>query len=466
MQLRRWQQSCHDRAIDHYKAGNRQFGCLATPGAGKTVFAAATVKTLFDLDMVDYVVCVAPSLAVKDGLKATFEKVLSRPMDGLFNAVGISMTYQSLSGLASTLIKRLSNYRLAVVVDEIHHCGGLEKTHATAWANPLLALTNQRVHSYTLSLSGTPWRTDGLPVTTLHYDQLLSPKMHFSYGLTEAIEDGVCRSPTIMAIDNEQWTITGTNATDTSHDSLASLLQEDGLSYQMVLNNPRFVNHMLCLAVNALDKRRESCRDAGGLVIASSIAHAKRIQSELIRLTGEPPILITSEDPDSQDKLQEYKHTRQRWLIAVGMVTEGTDIPRLQICCHLSRICTELHFRQVLGRVLRYRGKQDAPTALLIMPAQPDLYTYATRLKDDVPEAVIITDFSYLGGQSIKSSETNINQFPIVPSDAPIIAFEHDVLAATQPTDTPMVPSADIVTPSELTLSAYGKYKEEVLRYC
>jgi superfamily II DNA or RNA helicase len=466
VKLRRWQQSGLELAIDHFDAGNRQFGCLATPGAGKTVFAAATVKALFDLEMVDYVICVAPSLSVKEGLKTTFEEVLSRPMDGMFNAAGVCLTYQSLAALDDALIARLRHYRLAVVVDEIHHCGGLEKKDATAWASPLLALTQQSVQAYTLSLSGTPWRTDRMAVTTLQYDNLLSPKMHYCYGLSDAITDGVCRSPIIMAVDNEQWTITEDKKDNTTHGSLASLLQHDGLHYQMVLDNPRFVDHMLSLSVATLDKRRETWPDAGGLIIASSIAHAKDIQAVLIELTHETPLLITSEDPDSQEKLKKYKHTNQKWLIAVGMVTEGTDVPRLQVCCHLSRICTELHFRQVLGRVLRHRGKLDADSAVLIMPAQPDLYTYATRLKEDVPQAVIMAGDPSALEPLTTSIETHIEQLPSVEADAPNIPSEIAVLETRQLDHAPTPILSDTTCPSVVTLSAYGRYKEEVLRYC
>nr|WP_282762330.1 DEAD/DEAH box helicase family protein [Alteromonas macleodii] len=134
--LRRWQQTCHNLAIAHFTSGYYQFGCLATPGAGKTIFAAATIKRLFDLDMFDYVICVAPSVTVKAGLKSTFEQVLSLPMDGQFNAVGVSMTYQSLASLSPALLNRLRSYRLAIVLDEIHHCGGQDKAEATAWADP------------------------------------------------------------------------------------------------------------------------------------------------------------------------------------------------------------------------------------------------------------------------------------------------------------------------------------------
>ena len=114
---------------------------------------------------------------------------------------------------------------------------------------------------------------------------------------------------------------------------------------------------MLDLSVTTLNRYRRDKPDAGGLIIASSISHAKEIYNLLEKATGESPLLVTSEDKNSQDTIANYKSGTQKWLISVGMVTEGTDIPRLQVCCHLSRICTELHFRQVLGRAVAFMDK-------------------------------------------------------------------------------------------------------------
>ena len=68
----------------------------------------------------------------------------------------------------------------------------------------------------------------------------------------------------------------------------------------------------------------------------------------------------------------------------MGMISEGTDLPRLQVCCHLSRIKTELHFRQVLGRVLRV-SKATNQDAFLYMPAEPTLVDYAERVAEHIP---------------------------------------------------------------------------------
>jgi superfamily II DNA or RNA helicase len=380
------------------------------------------------------------------------------------------MTYQSLASLSPALINRLRNYRLAIVLDEIHHCGGQDKTAATAWAEPLLTLTHQNEQAYTLSLSGTPWRSDRLPVTTLRYSSLLTPEMHYCYGLKDAIADGVCRTPIISVIDNEKWTVTTEQDSTTHHASLASLLAHDGLRYEMVLENPLFVNHMLGLSINELNKRRKHYADAGGLVIASSITHAKYIQTELQNMTKESVCIVTSEDTDSQEKLKRYRKSHQKWLVTVGMVTEGTDIPRLQVCCHLSRICTELHFRQVLGRVLRYRGERDANTAVLIIPAQPDLVTFANRLQCEVPDAVVIERPKLTSTQTIGVSLSSPLPYPPVKDSPDRVSDNNNVDDRANGVRSPVIqaqllPSKNAVSSSVLSVSAYGKYKEEVLRY-
>ena len=70
------------------------------------------------------------------------------------------------------------------------------------------------------------------------------------------------------------------------------------------------------------------------------------------------------------------------------MVSEGTDIPRLQVCCHLSHIRTEVYFRQILGRILRITNAPNQE-AFLYMLAEPNLSQFAKRLQVDVPQAEV-----------------------------------------------------------------------------
>lgn len=119
---------------------------------------------------------------------------------------------------------------------------------------------------------------------------------------------------------------------------------------------------------------------------------------------------MTNKIPDAQQVINAFRESNCRWIVAVGMISEGTDIPRLQVCCYLSRIRTELHYRQVLGRILRRIGKSD-DEAWLFMLAEPTLQHLAGRIADDLPEDL-----------AVLKQVQNIN--PLVRPGVPITAAE------------------------------------------
>jgi hypothetical protein len=107
---------------------------------------------------------------------------------------------------------------------------------------------------------------------------------------------------------------------------------------------------------------------------------------------GEAPVVVTTRTTDANSVIEHFRTGKQRWIIAVGMISEGTDIPRLQVCCYLSRIRTELYFRQVLGRVLRYRNSEDYSSSLLMI-AEPELVKFAKRVDNYLPDELGVLSF-------------------------------------------------------------------------
>ena len=99
--------------------------------------------------------------------------------------------------------------------------------------------------------------------------------------------------------------------------------------------------------------------------------------------------------------------TNTQWLVSVGMVSEGTNIPRLQVCCHLTRIKTELHFRQILGRIMRLSDTDTNKQAHLFAPAQPKIVEYAKRLYEDIP-AEIASISLLINREPIDLAESNL----------------------------------------------------------
>ncbi|WP_219703969.1 hypothetical protein [Marinomonas lutimaris] len=68
-----------------------------------------------------------------------------------------------------------------------------------------------------------------------------------------------------------------------------------------------------------------------------------------------------------------------KWIINIAMISEGTDIPRLQVCCSLTEVTTELYFRQILGRILRVTGHKKDLAYMRIL-AKPNLVEFVERL--------------------------------------------------------------------------------------
>jgi superfamily II DNA or RNA helicase len=388
--LRSWQNSCITKALEHFTV-TPHFFCQATPGAGKTRMAAELASRLIEQDRIDLVLCFAPSCQVVEGFRSTFAAVLGRRLDGQIGAVGAAYTYQAMEYRDEGFWQLLDDYRVLVVFDEIHHCAGQDPLLSNVWGQQILHRIQDRA-TFTLALSGTPWRSDDKAIALAHYS---SPEGHlicdYRYGLKDAIADGVCRSPRIVLLDNEKVKVTEELGADSSvkiFPSFAKLLGESPVTYEDLLRNDEVIDRLLDLGCSKLNELRLIKPDAAGLVVATDIEHAIQI-AHALGARSEDCRIVTSKTPDGQQVINAFRKSACRWIVAVGMISEGTDIPRLQVCCYLSRVRTELHYRQVLGRVLR---RIDAPDdqAWLFMLAEETLQGFAERIADDLPDDLAV----------------------------------------------------------------------------
>lgn len=154
--------------------------------------------------------------------------------------------------------------------------------------------------------------------------------------------------------------------------------------YKDIIEHPNVIEHLLNLTKVKLDHLRKSYPDTGGLIVAASVDHAKQIKDCLFAL-GEPAAVVTYRESNPLSTIEKFKYGKDKWIISVGMISEGTNIPRLRVCCYLSQVKTELYFRQVLGRVMRIQHHSDE-IGYFFMPANAKLLEYAQRLATDIPE--------------------------------------------------------------------------------
>ncbi|EOA1034328.1 DEAD/DEAH box helicase, partial [Escherichia coli] len=148
---------------------------------------------------------------------------------------------------------------------------------------------------------------------------------------------------------------------------------------------PDAMRYVIKSGCEKLREIRKFNPDAGGLVVASSVEHAYELLSILENEFGQTTTIVTYHDRRAISKIDHYRHATTEWIVSVGMISEGTDIPRLQVCCHLSAVKTELYFRQVLGRILRVNQSINQEAWLFTM-ATDELTLFSGRLAEDLPK--------------------------------------------------------------------------------
>lgn len=389
--LRTWQAECAAQVIAKFTSNKRShFFCQATPGAGKTVMAAEVASRLFERGMIDLVLCFSPSLTVAEGMQKTFSWKLECSFNGGLGSLGGSYTYQSIRFLDENFWSTVSKYRVLVVFDEIHHCSFDDEGRSNSWGLEIVSKI-QSFARYTLALSGTPWRSDRLPIVMAEYsDPDGKVVCDYQYGLQQAVVDKVCRCPRIVLVDNEHLSVNA-GRDNQYFTSILDCLKKSDVSYHSVIHNEDAMNYILNSGCQKLAQIRQESPNAGGLVVAASIKHAKHIQKRLIEHFNQSACIVTYHHNDPLREIESFRHSNAQWIVSVGMISEGTDIPRLQVCCHMSSVKTELYFRQVLGRILRVNNSPNQE-AWLYTFAEESLIGFAERIEQDVPEACMLVE--------------------------------------------------------------------------
>lgn len=461
MKLRRWQSRCIEQALDKFRGKSNHFLCLATPGAGKTVMAATLTQRLLQLGMIDLVLCFSPSIIVaSDFQKALALRTQSR-MDGLLGSRGQSLTYQSMLHLDETFWTLLQTHRVLVIFDEIHHCAGDNLDNANAWGQKIIKHI-QGVAAYTIALTGTPWRSDRIPIALSRYCQHNKIHCDFIYGMAQAIQENVCRAPSITLVDNDRILVKCGDKTE-KYASFAELLKLSDCSYQQLIDNDALIVYLLKQSSKKLMQIRKQHCDAGGLIVAASVDHAYKIATLLERHMGQRACIATYLDEDAHGNIHTFRNNTQPWIISVGMVSEGTDIPRLRVCCHLTRVKTELHFRQVLGRVLRMG---DIPgESYLYLPAEPNLVEYANRVAEEIPESATIRRETMPNNSDEMPLAIKLQEQQPIVENAEII-FEDALVTSATPNaeDSQPIHISVLAQSYDTTINVFGRFRQELLQ--
>ncbi len=381
--MRNWQ----EKAIRRFYALNQKdFLLVATPGGGKT-FVAMMIAYQFLLEgKIERIVIVTPTEHLKRqwaedaallGIDLDFNWNNS---DGRESAdyFGVAVTYHQVS-FAPDLFALNCKKKTLVIFDEIHHAGD-----SLEWGETLRQAF--RFAEYRLGLSGTPFRSDDNPIPFVEYVNNKS-QAHFTYGYGQALADGVCRPiyfPTVEG--NVAWIRPNGKEIECSMlDELSRIKANERLRTALDADG-EWLPEVLREADSLLTKMRlEGHPDAAGLVIALDQFHARKIADLLKIITNENPTIAISDEENSLREIRRFarKGNSSRWIVAVKMVSEGVDIPRLRVGVYATTILSELFFRQVVGRFVRVIEGLDEQSAALFLPFDERLVAHALSIKDE-----------------------------------------------------------------------------------
>jgi superfamily II DNA or RNA helicase len=379
--LRAWQQRTLE-LLEDWQSG--PFLVSAAPGAGKTRPALELARRLLGERAIGSVAVLCPTTP------------LTRQWARAAAALGVQLapdaesprTPRGFHGVAVTYARVASDPRAwagaikpdtLVIADEAHHLG-----EDLAWGSSF-----QQAFAAAprwLLLSGTPFRSDATPIPGVRYDAEGLAEPDISYTYAEAVADGICRPVAFVTFDGALSWRSGEDVIETSFETVLSA-REAGRRYRTAISTdlPDGLPRILREADTRLKAlRAEGHRDAGGLVVAADAAHARQIAGLLREATGRPPLVVLHTEARAADKLAAFTSSRDPWIVAVNMVSEGVDIPRLRVGVYASAAKTPLIFRQIVGRFVRtIRGRPPEPS-WLYLPADPLLRRHASEVQSEL----------------------------------------------------------------------------------
>ena len=345
--LRTWQ---HDALRDFLAHDQPNFLAVACPGAGKTTFALTAARHWLGGERRPLVV-VAPTRHLKVQWATAGERFgfhLEPEWDPTTGAIpddmhGIIVTYAQAAS-ASRVLSQVSRDGM-VILDEVHHAGG-----DMAWGEGVA--TSFADSAVRLLLSGTPFRTDDAPIPYVRYtlgdhgDAVSDYEYDYGAALKEG---GVVRPVFFPRFDGHmEWiSADGSHRAASFGDDIAR--EELGARLRTALSpDGDWLATVLNRADHKLRQIRQQVPNAGGLVIATDQDHARSIAKLLHRWTGEEPAVALSDDPKASQVIEGYANSDQAWVIAVRMISEGVDIPRLRVGVQATTTATALFFRQAV----------------------------------------------------------------------------------------------------------------------
>jgi superfamily II DNA or RNA helicase len=391
---RAWQD---EFVVKYEKLDKKYFQAVASVGAGKT----SAVCHLLSVKPDTLLLVFAPKLIIRRSWRNTPPKhgfnLFEGYEPGVDAKIGLDRDYRGLvatyPALASSplvfrhLVSRNPNVQWLIAFDENHHLSERGFWGAAA-VEAFDGLDNVKM----LGLSGTPFRTDCLPIPFAEYATNNEIVVDYKYLYRDAVHDRVVRPIEFKAIDAQAMIV--------GPDGFKTLAIEDARDREIPQVIRSAIDHQSDWLVKAISlgwefvlEDRKRIPNAALVIHTHNIFAAERVSKVAKEVTGRDVVVVTSGDnEDAVTQLEAFRASAAPILVVVAMASEGTDIDRLTVGIHATNVRTRLDFEQRFGRQVRLtsneKGANGAPnrpiTARYIIPAAQPHLQFAKEIYDEV----------------------------------------------------------------------------------
>ena len=411
---RQWQSDAIEIATNILNNGEIDMSVAAGVGSGKTYFACGVSEIAKALGRAEQIIVVTINRRCQ---RQWFKKMkqLKIPLklvkgnsdleEGLpADVEGYITTYASMGSFHDLHAAFCGSKKTFVIFDEVHH---LNDDEATKWGKAAKIAFDRA--EFRLCLSGTFFSSNGAPIPFARMqpragaNDIFEYNPHKSYSYGELVAEGICRRVCFKPFDgpiqykredDEQYR--QSTFADQIEPKDVGLRIWAACQTKAVDGHPNGMLEDMLFRANRqlMDLRAVGHERAGGLIVCAEKLQARQVRDLIQRISGHKAVLVLNDEPGSDHAIDSFVHGFTPWMVAIRMVTEGVDIPRLRIGIYLSNVTQKLTFIQFLGRMVRhFKGdvfnKGDpAGEGYLYFPGDERLKETAAVIEREVQEAI------------------------------------------------------------------------------
>jgi superfamily II DNA or RNA helicase len=402
---RKWQIECHARERQHritYRPKSKQaFMIEACPGAGKSSMAAMIAKEWLNRQIVNHVLIIAPWKPIVASICAKCSEFHLETSRSLFRGTRYhpvpfwDVTVMTNTGtFSSDILETLRQWRntgdgwkYGVIVDEVHHC-----SIAKPWGQ--FAETVIENAEYWVAMSGTPFRSDGFPISGLQYDSegTVIPDYQLTY--RKGVEAGYVRDVTVRWFDGEVMLYDKKDSIIGSKKySELTNAEINRAKTHIFDSDEKLAKEMIQTIHTDLMELRASSKEyanAAALFVCrpgtndgEETRRLHKISQKIKQITGIDPVTVSHSDKDAEGKIEAFRRGDKPYLVAVNMVAEGCDIPRIISIGMMRFIESPLLIRQIVGRAIRRQADWDNRPATIYAPKISSMADELSKLYEE-----------------------------------------------------------------------------------